>query len=211
MDSNKEPKPGNFYRPEIGEDPYALGIEKPNQAHAAPTSPEYSEDFINEIQMACEAFGITPRVVYYPCSGYHGDPAKAFPNAKVIFLDTNDFAVKLLRQGGMPNVVQDDALTYRPKEEVDLVILQNSHIDPDFPARTVREGGYVICNNYHHTAGKMLKLPDYELLGLVKSKTDAEPAKIITENAAQFLPEQDDNEMGIDFGQYVFQRKKIVK
>lgn len=208
MDSNKEPKPGSFHAPEIEKDPYASGSEKPNQAHAAPTGPEYNENFINEILMACKAFGIEPRVVYYPCSGYHGDPAKAFPNAKVIFLDSNDFAVKLLRQGGLANVVQADALTYRPKEEVDLVILQNPQIDPDFPARRVREGGYVICNNYHHTAGKMGKLPDFELLGLITSKTDTEPAKIITENAAKYLPEQDYKEMGIGFGQYVFRHKK---
>lgn len=195
----------------IEEDPYATGKERLEQVNTAPTGPEYDEIFVAELAAACKEFGIDPKTVYYPCSGYHGDPAKAFPNSKVIFLDSDPFAIELLKKGNIANIIQGDALKYRPEEEIDLVILQNPHIEPDFPAHAVREGGYVICNNYHSTASKMHELKDFNLLGLVKSGSDEKPMEIIKDNPNKYLPKQSEKEMDSGAGQFVFQRKKVLK
>lgn len=207
---DKEPQPGSFY---LEPDPFAGSPkgEQPDQSKTVAV-PEASPDVVAEFQLACEEFGIDPKVIYSPCCETNVTPSRAFPQAKVIYLDNRDYPVGILREAGY-NVVKADAKQYVPEEEVDLVILENPQIGPDFVARTVKPGGHVFCNDYSHTAVQMAKLPDFELLGLIQRTSDQEPIKVVSrQGAEELLATEDENQpWGQDFGQFVFKRKLLKR
>ena len=202
---DKDPQSSNFF--DLGDDPYANSPRGSNPEQNFPDeTPEASPAFVAELQLANSEFNINPSVIYVPCSGMGISPSEAFPGAEVIYLDKNSYAVEALKKAGY-NAVEEDALKFVPTEQVDLVILENPQISPEFMARTVKESGYIICNNYSDTATKMYKLSDFELLGMIRHASDNQAMDLTKEGVGEYLGNVKESAFNDDIGQFVFRKK----
>jgi len=114
---------------------------------------ESHKDLVEKYRLFGESVGFKTGVIYYPCGANDISPSEAFPGSKVIYVDVDDRAMQVLRDGGHAAQTAD-ALTFNPGS-VDVLILLNPQISADVPVSFVREGGFVLCNDYHGTATQL--------------------------------------------------------
>jgi hypothetical protein len=105
-------------------------------------------------------------VVYHPCGGNDVSPSVVFPNSEVIYVDIDGASMNALAAKGY-EAHTDSALEYDPGS-VDVLILVNPSISPEVPSSHVREGGFVVCNDYHGTAEWLRRSGDYDLMAIVE-------------------------------------------
>ncbi len=104
--------------------------------------------------------------IYYPCCANDISPSLAFPSSRVIYADTNEVAINPLKQAGFEGYATS-ALEFHPGA-VDILIMINPMISPDFPSSHVVEEGYVLCNDYHGTASSLYRNEKYQLTAIVR-------------------------------------------
>lgn len=138
----------------------------PRQAAIRPTSTS-SEQMVMGLRLIHSALAPAAGVVYYPACGYDRSPSDVWPASRIIYADIDQAAVTALRGAGL-KAVRTDAQRFDPGP-VDILIMLNPEIAPVGPIRFVVPQGLVICNDYHHTATAIRKMPGFELLGLVRS------------------------------------------
>lgn len=133
--------------------------------------PELSPGLFTALTMVRTAMGLTAKTVYYPCCHVDVTPSSVFPDARVIYVDTLEPIVQMLRANHF-EAHHSDAQVFDPGMLVDVLVMLNPQTTPDAPANHVRHGGYMVCNNYHGTATHMRKRTDYQLVGTVLSLGD---------------------------------------
>jgi hypothetical protein len=140
-----------------------------NQSHeelrAAPRP-----DLVAKYQLFDKMVNPPKDVVYHPCGSDDVSPSVVFPNSRVIYVELDEQAVNALQKGGF-EAHHASALEYDPGD-VDILIMLNPAISPEAPAVHVREGGYVVCNDYHATATTLRKNSDFQLKGLIRMTKD---------------------------------------
>lgn len=168
-------------------------------------SKEYvSEIFVEALRNFAERFG-EPKVVYYPSSSTDVTPAVAFPNARIIFLDIDQDAMNKLKESGK-EAVEASAITYIPDVKVDLLILFNPAIDAKLPARHVKLGGFVFCNNWHASARQLAENDEFELVGIAINEKNSK-ITFVTGEESQDVWSSGIADVNVDSG-FIFQRIK---
>ncbi len=106
-------------------------------------------------------------VVYYPCSNNDITPSTSFPNNHIIYVDIDKNVVDSLKSSGY-DAIQASATEYNPGP-VDILIMLNPVISPQVPISHIAENGYVICNDYHHTATELRENPEFQMKSVIKN------------------------------------------
>lgn len=166
--SSDSPRPGGFLSVHTQEK--TMRVKIPERKEPTPT---FSEDLVQSYQEFSKEFYCDPKVVYYPCCGNDASPIKGFPNCHIIFVDKDEASISALKKEGY-DARNIDVLEFIPEDNVDIVILLNPQLGGqiDVPLQQVREGGYVICNNYHHTAFQMRDNLDFKIVGVIDNVDD---------------------------------------
>lgn len=156
-------KPGEFR----GVDPEKIKEWKDRMANPAPLEAEPRPDLVERYSLFRETIQLKAgAVVYHPCGENDVSPSSAFPESRVIYVDQNEKAMAALQQAGF-TAHTASALEFNPGP-VDILIMLNPCIDPDFPASHVVPAGFVLCNDYHKSASSLRENPDYELTGVIR-------------------------------------------
>ena len=104
-----------------------------------------------------------PDFVLYPCCGIDSSPAAVFKN--VTFVDIRNDCIEVLQRAGY-NAIASDIRIYRSEVLHDLLILLNPTISFEYASGHLRQGGFVIANDYSRTATNMFGHPEqFELIG----------------------------------------------
>ncbi|MFH1601566.1 MAG: hypothetical protein ABIB61_01280 [Candidatus Shapirobacteria bacterium] len=104
-------------------------------------------------------------LVYYPCCGLDISPSVAFPESKVVYVDSDRMTINKLILAGY-EAHNASALEYQLKQKADIVLIVNpTDIDLNNICQQAGGNGFVLCNNYHATATAMASNEDYELTG----------------------------------------------
>lgn len=121
-----------------------------------------------------EYFHPKAEVIYYPSCGSDISPAKVFPESRIIFLDGNEvLTLHLTNAGYEAHTAWSQDFT--PDSPVDILILINPMATPDKPYESVQEGGFVICNDYHHSVEITKARSEFTLVAALDGE------KIVTE------------------------------
>lgn len=153
---------------------------------------ERSDDLIASYRLFKEEVH-SPRSVLYPSCGYDESPALAFDNVTFVDMeDGNGGCIDLLVRAGH-NAIKQDIRTYSPVDKFDLLILQNSNTQPEWSAKHLCLGGYIIANDSRSDATKLYQRQnDFSLIGtIICSKKDDEgsyTAKISFDLTDLFVP-----------------------
>src|SRR3989344_4981486 len=97
----------------------------------------------------------SPNSVLYPSCGYDASPSIVFRD--ITFVDSeegNKGCVKALKKHGL-NAIKQDIREYRPEQAHDLLILLNPAVHAKWATKHLSSGGWLIANNYHHTASQV--------------------------------------------------------
>jgi len=102
----------------------------------------------------------SPRSVLYPSCGYDASPSVVFSNVTFVDVEAgNEGCVAKLRDAGLVAFKQD-IRQYDPSEEHDLLILLNPAIPTLWASSHLKQGGYVLSNDYHGNASEMYSMQD---------------------------------------------------
>ena len=124
-----------------------------------------ADDLVAKYKIFAET-GAKTDVVYHPCCATDCSPSVAFPSSRVIYVDKDAMAMEAMLKAGF-EAHSGSALEFNPGK-VNVLILLNPAIVPDYPSQFVEMGGHIICNDYHGTASDFKKNPDYELKGMIR-------------------------------------------
>ena len=127
-------------------------------------SPQYHDDLI-AIYTAFRDQVHNARAVLHPSCANDASPSKVFD--AVTYVDIDTAAMELFRKHRLDAHGQD-IRDYKPVKEHDLLILLNPQIPTEWASRHIRNGGYILTNNYHGNATDMYKQPDkFEMVGVI--------------------------------------------
>ncbi|MBS3089798.1 hypothetical protein J4461_02850 [Candidatus Pacearchaeota archaeon] len=107
----------------------------------------------------------SPNSVLYPSCGYDASPSIVFRD--ITFVDSeegNKGCVKALKKHGL-NAIKQDIREYRPEQAHDLLILLNPAVHAKWATKHLSSGGWLIANNYHHTASQVYTDNKFSLWG----------------------------------------------
>ncbi len=158
----------------------------------------------------------SPKSVLYPSCGFDASPSRVFDN--VTFVDSengNTGCVQELQNFGLLAFKQD-IREYSPSQEHDLLILLNPAIPVEWASRHLRQGGYILANNYHGSASQMAQNPEaYALWGTMdlgdeKTRGRSHEVSISRDLTDLFVPVKDSEELkSIRPGTYEFVRRVV--
>lgn len=143
---------------------------------------KHDDDLIARYRLFQYTTGVNPATVYHPCSAEDDSPSIAFPKSRIIYVETDTAAVTALKKAGHEAHLAS-AEEFNPGK-VDVLILLNPVISPDYPVQFVAQGGYVLCNDYHDTASDLRKKPNWKFKGIILRNKDGQ-LKFDTENLGQ--------------------------
>lgn len=155
-----------------------------------------------------EAVGGTPEFIYYPCCGTDTSPSVAFAGKRVLYVDLNGDAMCALQKAGF-EAHASSVEAFVPEREVDLLVLLNPQIAPEKVIEHVRIGGHVVCNNYHETASKMMRIPEFAPVATALIRNRKEML-IDTRHAADYLTHVRDDEEFERTDRETFSRAKQI-
>ena len=141
-------------------------LKMSQQEDVTPLQAISHKDLVAKYSLFKNSVGFQKGTIYHPCGATDVSPSEAFPDSRVIYADINDKSMLALRDTGYEAHIVD-ALTFNPGP-VDVLILLNPAIQPDVPASFVKEGGYILSNDYvHHRTATMLRGLDCELIAII--------------------------------------------
>lgn len=144
--------------------------------------PYVVDSLVQQYQFFQEIFGI-PERVFYPCCDLEISATKGFPDSKVIYLDKKQETVEILKKHGLESICMDIKY-YRPTQPYDLLIVLNPQLSTNNLVHTLKRGGMIIANNYHHNTKEMLNAPKrYTFLGLIDHQT--RPLTLVNRNGTE--------------------------
>ncbi|HEY4512298.1 MAG TPA: hypothetical protein VJH63_01405 [Candidatus Paceibacterota bacterium] len=157
--------------------------------------PEVSENLVKELMAFKQKFGSGLKLIYYPCCGTDVSVSQAFPESRIIYVDQNEEVVTSLKEAGF-EAYDTDVREFKIGEQADMVLIMNPQVPAGELLLQLKEKGYVICNNYHHSAKELMSNKELELLGVVDSNGNVDMRdleqywqKIETEEEFQNIPD----------------------
>lgn len=147
---------------------------------------EVHPDQVVELTAFREAFNPKTGLVYYPCCGQDASPSQVFHD-RVVYLDGNPKCVEAFKQAGY-EAYEGDANDFNPGV-VDITLVYNPQISPKPFFSHIKEGGYLVCNNYHSTADFMRTAEEFDFVGAV-----VQNGKVNRENLDDFWEEVETDE-----------------
>lgn len=142
--------------------------------------PEISQQLVRAFKIFANRFLAEPQFIYYPSSSTDTSPSVVFPNSRIVYLDIDDKAISSLQRQGY-EAVHDSALQYSLSEQSDLLLLLSPFVSYERPARNLKVGGYIFCNNWHHTARDISRSDEFELVGVIPDTKTAPTQELITD------------------------------
>ncbi len=102
-----------------------------------------------------------PDLVYYPCSDVHVSPSFTFN--RVVYVDLDAKSMELLQQEWYYTVIADvTTLDSINGESPDLMIIFNPQVNNiETLTKPLKVGWFIICNNYHFTADRLWRNPNF--------------------------------------------------
>ncbi len=146
-----------------------MTIEFPKQEQEH--TPQINEELVESFNTFKEYFHPKSDVVYYPSCGIDVSIAHAFPESKIIFVDTDDDVIRSLKKAGY-EARQVSSQEFIPETPVDILLLLNPATSPNKPIEVVIENGYVLCNDYHATASELRSHEELKLVAMVRKNDE---------------------------------------
>jgi|SRR3989344_3752283 len=153
------------------------GGQYENQCESKGINPEDNQRDVMGYRAFQKALHPKVGVIYYPACGNDINPTTAFPESRIIYVESDEKLAKLLQGqgheahfGSASGTVRGDPeiAVYSPDVPVDVLILSDPSMDPQVSVETVAEGGFVLANDYHGTANQIAKRPDFEFVGMIR-------------------------------------------
>src|SRR3989338_573054 len=182
----KTPRPGEF---RDAPSPDESTRQRTDPAEDESRSPRPSKELVRSYQLFREYFQPKTGVIYYPSCGYDTSATVAFPGSRVIYVDLDTHVVGELQGIGL-EVHRADALEYKPDLPVDIAVLQNPQFGSEGVKQimdSIKEGGYLFCNNYLRTAFEASANQNFELVAAIKTPNDNEPMQFDTNPSRDYL------------------------
>lgn len=112
--------------------------------------------------------GLNPTIntVCYPGPATDDSPSLIFPDARVIYIDTDKEAVSTLRTNGR-EAHECSARDFVPNIEYDLLVHFGASTFDLAQAKYVKVGGFAVCNNYYEEAQDFMACPDFEEVAII--------------------------------------------
>lgn len=164
-------------------------ISSENKAEVREAQP--NPELVVQLSLFKEKLNPKAEIIYYPCCASDISPSKAFPESKVIYADIDDKSIEALRKKGC-EANNASALEFDPGE-VDILIIMNPVISPEVPASYVKEGGFVLSNDYHRSASYLNQQEEYELKARIGKKSEKE-FEFDTEDLEDYWKEVENDE-----------------
>lgn len=138
--------------------------------------PRVSDGLAKSYEALRQVISPAPQTIYYPSCDFDVTPSVAFPDGHAIYADRNERAMQKLKEAGydahhghVPSGRSHDVISstdgplFRPASPVDMVILLNPMIHHREVAKQLKDGGYIIANNYHCNADYLYRDPAFHL------------------------------------------------
>lgn len=157
-------------------------VEEINTRNIFPALKEYlrykASSYISDVQLwkgVTKHLGFSPNTVYYPGCGEDVTPTIAFPDSRVVYVDTHSSSMEMLRRLGLEAYSGDaeEQCWYDGKDivdshsidlSVDLMILKATPLlKPKIPASFVKEEGYVFSDNWYKCTENLNRIQGYKL------------------------------------------------
>lgn len=125
------------------------------------------DDFVQSLRTFQRQFNVRQDAnVIYPGSSTHVGVARAFGKNQVTHVDPDIGAAKALHQHGY-KVIDKKIEDYEPDEKGDVVVALNSYgnLTQAEADRLIKEGGYLVANNYTGWANDAAHLENFSLVG----------------------------------------------
>ncbi len=134
-------------------------------------TPKYRDELISRYDFFRKNIH-EPGRVFYPCSGTDASPVKGFPNSEVVLMERIKGFEEIMHKNGIINAVQGDVLKHIPEKPYDLVIILNPQLGSKPLVRHLKQGGYVLSNDYHKNASELLEDTRFEGIGTIRYGKD---------------------------------------
>lgn len=118
---------------------------------------------IRDLDTIATFFGISPKVVFYPWCGDDITPKKAFPKAKVFFVDGNKRHIAWLKNAGMVYAMYKKPHLFKLSEWADITILLDIPFHEQFLKNT-KSGALIVCNDHYGAATELYGRKDIEIV-----------------------------------------------
>ncbi len=157
---------------ELGPDDEALRYKLDKLFEKKEVIAQPHEKVVAQYQLFQAATNAKTDIVYHPCSGADMSPSIAFPKSRIVYVELDPLCVAALKKKGC-TAIEASALTYNPGP-IDVLILVNPYVKPDFPSQWVIPGGYVLCNDHHQTATLLHTDTDFQFQGIITPTNETE-------------------------------------
>jgi len=140
--------------------------------------PTFSDDLIESYNLFINTIYDPKNVLYTSCE-LDGSPLRAFPNAKVTFIDKNKKAIDAMKgneefQDPRVTLIEGDVKQYQGKRLHDLVILLNPQIKSKVILPYLSDGGYILANDYHYNARQLKNIKSVVSRGTIIPRNDVQ-------------------------------------
>jgi hypothetical protein len=173
-----------FASPEIDEEPDISGATG-DLAKTAFSSPEHvrslelsateDDEFVESLQSIRDKLDLPENAeVIYPGSGDHIGVARVFGRDHVVHVDPDEHAINVLEHHGF-KAVAEKISDYSPRDRSDAIVALNSYgrLTEEDVNRLLKDGGYLVTNNYTGWANDAASLENLSLVGgMIPSYSD---------------------------------------
>jgi len=130
--------------------------------------PEVNDELVKRLSLFREKAQPKTDVVYYPNGSDDISPKVAFPDSRIIFVEDDPDYIDTLVLSGV-ELHEESPESYIPDTRVDILVMNNTTLDPDKFTDYLHDTGYIVCNNYFDTADALKNNPSFELQAVVRT------------------------------------------
>ncbi|MFA6397907.1 MAG: hypothetical protein WDK96_03655 [Candidatus Paceibacterota bacterium] len=130
---------------------------------------EIYEDTIRDLTAFKENFNPKSDIIYYPSCGLDVSISKVFPDSKIIYLDGNKLLIDILKKEEY-EAHEGLSQEFDLKEKADILILINPMNNTLKTLDNLKEGGFVVCDDYHGTASSLKNIENFKLSGITNRR-----------------------------------------
>ncbi len=162
---SESPEPGSFH---TSSDSLDASTKHDSESETIEAKPR--PDLVAKYSLFNNTVHPKSDVVYHPCGADDISPSPVFPKSRVVYADIDENSMAAVRRAGLEGHTAS-ALEFDPGD-VDILIMLNPAISPDFPSSRVVEGGYALVNDYHGTATELRQNSKYDLTAIIRKNAD---------------------------------------
>lgn len=120
-------------------------------------------ELVYNLNVIVTFFRITPKIVFYPWSWNDISPKKAFPRAKIFFVDGNKKYIEWLRAAGCTYSICKKPHAFKLPHWADMTLLFDIPFHEQFLKNTKR-GALIVCNDHYGAATELYGRKDAEIV-----------------------------------------------